>query len=195
MTPQALTLTDPWFGAAPSSVAVPHHVPSATSRNRFNQGTGSFALRYLAADPVTALLEAVALHGSYASGFVPGPPPARGWTVFRYRITTPLTVLDFTHPSVRSAADTTIQELTGDWLGYHHRSLFGHALPAHLPRVVSSHPVAPTQRLANDAYSSTAAHGLLAPSAKSPTIANLVLFHARLPVGSLLHTGTATVAL
>lgn len=103
--------------------------------------------------------------------------------------------MDFTLPSVRTVADTTVQELTGDWLGYYHRSLFGHALPAHLPRVASDSAVAPTQRLANDAYNSTTAHGLLAPSAKSPTIANLVLFHARLPVGSLVHTGTATVNL
>ena len=152
-------------------------------------------LRYLAADPVTALLEAVALHGSYASGFVRGPTPARGWTIFRYRTTKPLSVVDFTHPSARIAANTTIQELTGDWLGYHHRNLFGHALPGHLPRVVSGHSVAPTQRLANEAYASTQANGLLVPSAKSPTIANLVLFYARLPVGSLLHTGTATVTL
>ena len=194
MTPQPLVCRDPWFGAAPSSVAVPHHVPSATARNRFNDGGGVFALRYLAADPVTALLEAVALHGSYASGFVPGPPPARAWTIFRYRIAKSLTVVDFTLPSDRTAADTTVQELTGDWLGYYQRNLFSHGLPAHLPRVVSS-PVAPTQRLANDAYSSTTAHGLLTPSAKSPTIANLVLFFARLPVGSLLHTGTATVNL
>ena len=176
-------------------MAVPHHVPSATARSRFNDGAGAFALRYLAANPVTALLEAVALHGSYASGFVSGPPPALGWTVFRYRITKRLKVVDLTRPSVRTAANTTIQELTGDWLGYHHRSLFGHRLPAHLPRVVSSHPVAPTQLLANKVYASTAAHGLLAPSAKSPTIANLVLFYGRLPVGSLLHTGTAAVTL
>ena len=195
MIPHALTRTEPWYGAAPSSVADPHHVPSTTARNRFNEGAGTFALRYLAADPVTALLEVVALHGSYPSGFTPGPPLAHSWTIFRYRITKPLTVVNFTFPSVRIEADTTIQELTGDWLGYHHSSLLGHALPANPPRVVSRHPVAPTQRLANDIFNSTKTHGFLAPSAKSPTIANLVLFHPRMPVGSVLHTGTARIVI
>ena len=193
MTPRPLGRTDPWYAAAPSDGADPCHVPSAGARNRFNDGAGTFALRYLAADPVTALLEVVALYGSYASGFVRGRRPARNWTVFRYRITKPLTVVDLTLPSGRTAAGTTIQELTGDWLGYRHRSLYD--LPAHLPRVVAGLPIAPTQRLANDAYKSTGTHGLLTPSAKTPTIANLALFFARLPAGSLLHTGTATVTL
>ena len=153
-------------------------MPSVSSRNRFNDGAGTFALRYFAADPVTALLEAVALHGSYSSGFVATPPPARGWTVFRYQIAPSLAVVDFADPSIRIAAGTTTQELTGDWLGYHHRTLFGHALPGHLPRVIPGGSRAPTQRLANDIHTSTAAHGFLVPSAKSPMIANLVVFSA-----------------
>ena len=191
MTPVSLAHTGPWFRAAPTAVATPHHVPSATARNRFNDGSGRFALLYFAAHPVTALREAAALHGSYATGFVPGPPPARGWTVLRYRVAQPLTVVDFADPAVRSGADTTTQELTGDWLGYHHRALFG----GPPPRVTPGHPVPPTQRLAGDAYAATTAHGRLAPSAKSPTAANLVLFFQRLPPAALIHTGTARTVL
>ena len=74
-------------------------------------------------DPDVALLEAAALHGAYAAGFVAGPPPAQRWTVFRYQITRQLEVVDFTKPTAHTQADTTVQELTGDWLGYHHRSI------------------------------------------------------------------------
>ncbi len=170
-------------------------MPSAAARNRFNDGSGTFSLLYFAPEPVTALLEAVALYGSYASGFVPGPPPASGWTVFRYQIAQSLQIVDFANPAVRSASNTTTQELTGDWIGYHHRALYSAALPPHLPRVMPGHSVAPTQRLASDLYSSTNAHGLMSPSAKAPTIANLALFFDRLPPSSLIHTGTATIVL
>ena len=177
MTPSSLARAGPWFRAAPSAIADPRHVPSSTARNRFNDGAGTFALLYFAPDPVTALLEAVAFHGSYATGFVRGPPPARGWTVFQYQIAQPLLIVDFADPDVRSTSDTTTQELTGDWLGYHHRALFGSLFdsvpPSHLPRVMPGHSVPPTQQLASDLYASTGAHGLLSPSAKAPTIANL----------------------
>lgn len=195
MTPIALARSGPWFRAAPAAVATPGHVPSPGARNRFNDGSGTFALLYFAPDAATALVEAAALHGSYATGFVPAPPPARAWTVFRYRISQSLTVVDFADPVVRAAADTTTQELTGDWLGYHHRAHFTALLPAHPPLVLPGHPTAPTQRLASDLHASTTAHGFLAPSAKYPTVANLVLFFHRLRAGSLVHTGTATAVL
>ena len=142
-------------------------MPSSRARNRFNDGTGTFALRYFAPDPVTALLEVTALHA--------------------------LTVVEFTDPAIRAVVPTTVQELTGDWLGYYHRSRY--ALPAHLPAVQSTSPIAPTQRLADSVEKSTTADGFLAPSAKAPVIANLVLFFTRLPPSALRHTGTAHVAL
>lgn len=169
---------------------MPHHTPSPTSRNRFNDGSGVFALRYFAPDPVTALLEVAALHGAYATGFV-AAPPVRSWAVFQYDIIATLSVVDLGDPAIRAGATTT-QELTGDWLGYHHRSLF--SLPAHLP-LVHSGPLAPTQRLAQRIHSSPSTHGFLAPSVKAPSVANLVLFFARLPAGSVRLTGTAHVTL
>ncbi len=195
MTPVPLPHAGPWFRAAPTAIATPGHVPSPGARNRFNDGSGTFALLYFAPDPATALAEAAALHGSYATGFVPAPPPARRWTVFRYRVAQSLTVVDFADPAARTAADTTTQELTGDWLGYHHRALFTALLPTHPPLVLPGNPVPPTQRLASDLHASTTAHGLVAPSAKFPTVANLVLFFHRLPAASLVHTGTATAVL
>ena len=186
---------DPWYSAAPSGVAKPYYRPTSRALNRFNDGAGGFALRYLAPNPAIALLEVGALYGAYATGFV-AAPPARRWTVFRYKITRHIDVVDFTDPADRTNAPTTVQELTGDWLGYHHQSM---GLPASPPAVLNGRDRrAPTQRLADTIYTTTNAHGFLAPSAKIPLTANLVLFFdqpARLPHGCLQHTGTASVVL
>ena len=191
MRPVQLGRLDPWYSAAPSSVAKPYFRPSSRARNRFNDGASGFALRYLASDPAIALLEVGALYGAYATGFV-AAPPARRWTVFRYEITRHIDVVDFTDPAYRTNALTTVQELTGDWLGYHHRSM---GLPASPPPVRNgSDRRAPTQRLANTIYTTTNAHGFLAPSAKIPVTANLVLFDNK-TAGCLQHTGTAHVVL
>ena len=159
-------------------------MPSPHALNRFNDGAGNFALRYLASDQNVALLEAAALHGANATGFVAGPLPVR-WTVYRYEVTQQLTVVNFTDPTVRTQADTTVQELTGDWLGYYQRSM-GTRPPRQR---------APTQRLANTIHASTQADGLLAPSAKIPLNENLVLFFGSLPASCLKHTGTTIVTL
>ena len=189
--PVQLSHPGPWYSAAPSSVAAPFHVPRSHALNRFNDGAGKFALRYLAPDPAIALLEVGALYGTYATGFV-AAPPVRRWTVFRYQITPPLDVVNFTDPTARNHASTTVQELTGDWLGYHHRSMALRPLP---PAVLNGpDPHAPTQRLANTIHAKTNAHGFLAPSAKIPVTANLVLFFDK-PPGCLEHTGTAKVVL
>lgn len=125
----------------------------------------------------------------YASGFVTAPP-LQAWTVFRYRIVQSLMVVDFADPAVRNAAGTTTQELTGDWLSYHHRHAFG-PVSSGLPAVAPGQRLAPTQRLAH-AVHAAGAHALLSPSAKFPLVANLALFYSKLPPGTLQHTGTAT---
>ena len=192
MTPVPLARLDPWYSAAPTSVAVPNHVPSRTSRNRFNDGSGTFALHYLAASPFIALIEAAALHGAYATGFVAAPQP-RSWTVYHYEIVgPPLDIVDFADPIGRSQVSTTVQELTGDWLGYHHRHQH---MPATPPPVHGSPPASPTQELARRVYRLPDVRGFLAPSAKVPLTANLVLFFHRLPPGVLRHRGTATVVI
>ena len=190
MTPVPLARRDPWYSAAPTSVAIPNHVPSRTSRNRFNDGSGAFALRYLAVSPVTALVEAAAFHGAYATGFA-APPQPRSWTVYHYEIVAPLDIVNFADPAIRGQAPTTVQELTGDWLGYHHRS----QAPAHQAVVQGTGTIAPSQELAKRVHSSSCAHGFLTPSAKAPLNANLVLFFDLLPPAAIRHVSTATVVI
>lgn len=168
-------------------------MPSGNSLNRFNDASGIFALQYFAANVVTALLEVVAFYGSYGSGFVRSPPPARRWTIFRYRINQSFHVVDLSNPNTRSTARTSTQELTGDWLSYYHRQIRNPSHYANMPLIGSGNLIAPTQQLAQTIFTSTKADGFLTPSAKVPTFANLVLFYNRLPKASIETTGTATV--
>ena len=189
MTPIPLARAGPWFSAARASAAVPHRVPSKTAINRFNDGNGVVALRYLASDAVIALLEARALLRSFPAGLVaPGRP--RTWTLFRYElaITPDLPILDFGDAATRAAANTTVQELTGDWQGYALRRSPPPWPP--LAGVVSGGRFAPTQRLARELYSyHLDLVGFLAPSALALGASNLVLFHDQLPAGTITVTG------
>ena len=193
MTPVLLDRLGPWFSAAPSDSADPEFVPSSNTINRFNDGSGSFALHYFAADEVTALLEVVVFYGSYSSGYVPSPPPDENWTIFSYRIKQNFHVVDLSDPGTRSTAKTSTQERTGDWLNYYHRRTRNYARYTNIPLVQPGDSLAPTQRLAQTIYKSTQAVGFLTPSSKLPTISNLVLFHNRLPPGSIEATGISTV--
>ncbi|MDD9961680.1 MAG: RES family NAD+ phosphorylase [Gammaproteobacteria bacterium] len=75
-----------------------------------------------------------------------------------------LNVVDLADPANRSIIDTTPQELTGDWRGYR----TPHAAPA------------PTQALAHAVHQALpATHGILAPSARNPSVSNLIVFHPR----------------
>ena len=192
MTPGLVDLPGPWYSAAPAGVALPYHIPSSTSRNRFNDGNGTFALRYLAAGSIIALLEAAALHGAYASGFF-APLRPRIWTVFEYEIAAQLNIVDLGDPTARGQAPTTVQELTGDWLGYYHRHT--HTSPVHPPSVQGGRAVAPSQELAARLHNAPDVQGFLTPSAKLPLTANLVLFFHRLQPGTILHRGTANVVI
>lgn len=190
MIPVQLARRGPWYSAAQTSVATPNHIPSANSSNRFNDGGGTFQLRYLAATPHVALREATALHGSYATGFVASHPP-RSWTLYRYDIITNLNVVDFTEPSTRNQPSTTIQELTGDWLNYLHQQMLTMRL---YQTVVKSHrATSPTQELAYQLHGVANVQGFLVPSAKLPLITNLVLFFHRLPLNSIRHLATASI--
>ena len=119
-----------WYRAALTRVANPFHVPSGKAINRFNDGTTchltqkGYRLLYFAPDPQTALLEVRAM-----LGFIPGPVapasfPPRSWTVFQYQVKLGCnTIVNFGDPGNRCVKDTTIQEMTGDWQGYHVRPL------------------------------------------------------------------------
>ena len=116
MTPVPLPVRD-WFRAAPAAYARPDHVPRAETVSRFNDGGGTYAVFYCAADAVTALLEARALFGYPHSSEVEATHNT--WRVFRYRIDLGQepTIVNLGSPRERSAANTNAQELTGDWQG------------------------------------------------------------------------------
>ena len=103
-------------------------------------------------------------------------------------------MIDLSDPNTRSTAKTSTQELTGDWLSFYHRQTINAASFANIPLVQRGNLFAPTQRLTPAIFNLTpAVEGFLTPSAKVPTISNLVLFHSRLPPGSIIATGISTV--
>ena len=191
MTPVPLPVRG-WFRAAPASYARPDHVPQADTASRFNDGAGTYAVLYCAADAVTALLEAQALFGYPHSSAVEATHDT--WRVFRYRIDLgrEATVVNLGSPRERSSAETNTQELTGDWEG--------HGLP--LPKAPGIEHVrhgtaqVPTQRLAASLYGQWPdVVGLVAPSARMPNLANLALFVSRLPQGSVVHNGSSDIVI
>lgn len=156
-----------WYRAVDPAFASAAPRPSARP-TRFNSGPGaspSFGLLYFAPDPVTALFEVEALLGSVFTFSVPNP--SRGAVVVRHSVP-PLDVVDLGDPANRSLVDTTRQELTGDWRGYRH--------PATAP--------APTQALTRAVYQAhPAVHGILVPSARNPSVNNLIVFYDRVLQG------------
>lgn len=193
MNPVPLLRAGPWYRAAPASTANPFHLPLATTVNRFNDGTGQFALLYLAADRLTALREARALYGPPASAPVPVSTPAL-WAVFEYALTLPAAaqVVDFGDPTSRSRAAVSVQTLTGDWESYSRQSTGTHAQPG----TTASGLPPPTHELAGRLHSAVPVLvGFLAPSARNPLVTNLVLFVDRLPRGAVRLSGASTVTL
>ena len=189
MTPVALPVRD-WFRAAREPRARPDYVPRPDTVTRFNDGVGAYAVLYYAADAVTALLEARALFGYPHTSETAATHDK--WRVFRYRINLgrEATVVNLGNPRERSAANTNTQELTGDWEG--RRLALGRRRGiAHVQHGTA--PV-PTQRLAGSLYEQWP-HlvGLVAPSARMPTLANLALFVSRIPLGSVELNGSTVI--
>lgn len=152
-----------WYRAVDPAFASAAPRPSV-GISRFNHGpTGSpnYRLLYFAPDPVTALYEVEALIGSVFSFSVPNP--FRGAVVLSHAVPR-LDIIDLSDPVNRSIVDTTRQELTGDWRGYRH--------PPTTP--------APTQALAHAVHQThPAVHGILGPSARNPSVSNLIVFYDR----------------
>lgn len=126
---------------------------------RFNPGPSAsppYGVVYFAPDAITALLEVEALLGSVFSVAVPNP--FRSSVVLRYQVPS-LTVVDLSDRANRHTVQTTLQEMTGDWRTYGPNGR-----------------VAPTQALgvALQAMSPTTIQGFLAPSARNPSVSNLV---------------------
>ena len=152
-----------WYRAVDPTAASAAPRPSIRP-TRFNSGPAaspSFRLLYFAPDPVTALFEVEALLGSAFSFSVPNP--LRGAVVVSHSVPQ-LDVVDLGDPVNRSVVDTTRQELTGDWRLYRH--------PPTTP--------APTQALARALHQThPTVRGILAPSARNPSVNNLVVFYDR----------------
>ena len=83
-------------------------------------------------------------------------------------------VVDFRTPGGRTIIQTTVQELTGDWVDYDYRVT---ASPD-----IASNPPAPTQKLGEALYQHTSCQGFLTPSAKNSVLPNLVIFPDRVKI-------------
>ena len=133
-----------------------------TTASRYN--SGGLRVMYFAPDPLLARFEARDLLGHWFGDAVPAERPRD--VVVKYRIDigrAPL-IADVRPPQLDIIA-TTVQEVTGDWLTY--------------PWGTSN---APTQELAQAVFDrDEEPTGLIAPSARNPRQANLILFADRLP--------------
>ena len=183
-----------WYRAAPAGVADPYHVPSRRAVNRFNDGAAGYRLLYFAQDPATALIEARAVLGFVPGPYAPAAPAPRLWTLIRYRVQIGSNhVVDFGQPKNRAEIDTSVQELTGDWQGYHIRRL----VDAPVFPIEDRRNRARTQELGAwfSAYRLGGYFGFLSPSARNPIVQNLVLFFDRLPPRSVVVTGISNLTL
>lgn len=164
-----------WYRAAPGwrEPLAYHHTSRALTR--FASARSRYFILYLAADPTTALLEVEALVATH------NPPQTHkirqnAYTV--WPISVALTnVIDFGDPGARAVVETSAQELTGDWRARH--PLYGNP-----PLVRSRRSDAPTQELGAALHDNPEVEGFLAPSAKTPTLSNLVIFPHRVEIDS-----------
>lgn len=135
---------------------------SYNNETRFKSSGVVFPVLYLAFDANTALLEVQALQGEDDPTQVTAP----GWTIAKVAVSLDR-VADLRTPSERAKVETTVQELTGDWVGYSHRTRAS---------FVSSNPPAPTQKLGEMLYQRTDCQGFLTPSARNSRFPNLAVF-------------------
>lgn len=130
---------------------------------------GYLRVMYFAPNPVLARFEARDVLGHWSGAAVPAPGRPRHVVVeYRIELGGKSRIVDARHPQF-STLDTTLQEMTGDWATYPWET-----------------PNAPTQNLARAVFRRPdAPDGLIAPSARNPREANLVLFPDRLPPRSI----------
>lgn len=134
--------------------------------SRFNPG--DLRVMYFAPNPLLARFEARDLLGQWSGNAVPAPQARHVVVEYHVDIGPAPAVADLRVPQF-ATVETTMQEMTGDWLTY----------PWEAPK-------APTQDLAGAVYRMhDTAVGLIAPSARNPEQANLVLFADRLPTQSI----------
>ena len=148
-----------------------HRTSKATTR--FSSALSRYFTLYFAADPLTALLEVEAV---VATRNPPRTHDIQSQLYTVWPISVALNnVIDFGDPNHRSAVATSAQELTGDWRARH-------PLAGSPPMVRSRESEAPTQQLGAALENYTDVEGFLTPSARAPTISNLVIFPHRVHI-------------
>ena len=172
-------LVGTWYRAVrPQYLAtVLHSRHTTTVTSRFSSGSRAhpqFEILYLTDNPITALFEVYALLGSLHGPNVPNPQVF--FTVVSVQVALSYTA-DLTDPTERRRVRTSVQELTGDWLGYTLRNPKPSAPPQHYSCV-------PTQRLGYELHRVPGLEGFKTYSAKVPTATNLVLFPRKLDPSS-----------
>lgn len=162
-----------WYRAVPGrySPLAFHHTSKATTR--FGSAGSHYFTLYFAADPQTALLEVEAVVAAH------NPRPTHGIRPSAYTVW-PISValnnvIDFGDPRCRRTVETSAQELTGDWRA--RRPLAGSP-----PVVRSRAHDAPTQQLGAALEGDPDVEGFLTPSARAPTVSNLVVFPHRVRI-------------
>ncbi len=153
-----------------------------THPTRFNPGTPAdpgFEILYLAEDVTVALFEVQALLGSVYPGANHVPNPAGGaWVTINVQVDLQA-VVDFTRLTSRGLIETSVQELTGDWLAYALRSA------GRVRGGVNGSDV-PTQKLGRRLARFRHLEGFVSYSAKVATRRNLMIFPGNLQPGSQL---------
>lgn len=164
-----------WYRVVPPSYW--RHVLSATHTlptvSRFKAKSDPFQILYLAQDSIVAQFEARALLGSIS---VPIAAPG-SFAVMSVHVKLSA-VIDLSDVPNQVSLDTTAQELTGDWSGYH--------LRGSATRVRSPVGKAPTQDLGLALFNKPKLAGFLSVSAQIPTRQTLMVFPTKLGPGDYI---------
>jgi hypothetical protein len=174
-------LTGSWYRAVPliHYKTLLRYSHTARIPSRFNAGSphNAFSILYFAETPHLALFEAQAMLGSPLPGRVALPNPAGSWAIITVQVQL-RHVADLTRPSQRRKVGTSVQELTGDWIGYRLRK----------PTPPATHPYTdvPTQLLGAGLAATAKLEAFLTYSARDSRHQNLVIFPQNLAKGSLV---------
>ncbi|HEY4113610.1 MAG TPA: RES family NAD+ phosphorylase [Rhizomicrobium sp.] len=176
-----LAETRTWYRAVdvrflPSAIATGHTrvIPS-----RFydpHSASPQFPTLYLSDSQVVAMFEAQALFGSPTTPGGSVPAPRGAWAILSVSVRLQR-IADLSVVASQALLDTSVQELTGDWVGYRQRSS--------LTNVAAPTGTAPTQALGEALHRDPRLiEGFIAVSAKVPYNQNLIVFPAHLGAGS-----------
>jgi RES domain len=149
---------------------------TTTFPTRFDSGptaSPQFEILYVAQDPIVALFEVQAMLGSAYGPSL--PQPAKAWISLNVNVVLQ-TVADLTTSAAQLMLAATVQELTGDWLGYQQRH---RSLTLNQPT-----GLAPTQSLGAALFAVPGLEAFKTVSAKVTDKRVLVIFPQKLRIGS-----------